>query len=218
MFWYSEAMQLDILPLAITMMVGPQILVAIIFVTSKKNAIKVSLSYLSGLLFATSTGIIVVFTAARLFGLSADASGKAPKASMTVELILVGLLICLSLRSYLKRKTAKPPKWLTSLESAGLGTAFKMGLLLIYLMPMDLIIMLTVGLHLASHGSDPLDLLNALPFLAIMMLIAGFPLVSYLLFRSKAESIMPKIRDWMQDNSWLVNIIIYVFFIFLIVT
>jgi hypothetical protein len=28
---------------------------------------------------------------------------------------------------------------------------------------------------------------------------------------------MPKVRDWMNSNSWLVNIIVYAIFIFLIV-
>lgn len=210
-------MQLDILPLAITMMVGPQILVAIIFITSKKDAVKISLSYLAAILFAASTGIILVFTIARIFGLTADSSGHAPKGSVVVQVALVALLIILSLRSYLTRKTAKPPKWLTGLQDTRPKTAFKLGLLLIYLMPTDIIVMLTVGLHLAANGSHVKDLLAALPFLAVTLLIAGFPLLSYLLFRKRAERAMPKIRDWMQNNSWLVNIIIYLFFIYLVI-
>lgn len=206
------------MPLAITTMLGPQILVSIIFVTSKKNAVKVSLSYLAGILFAASTGIVLVFAVARLLGLTASASGSAPKGSEAVELILVGLLIVLSVRSYLTRATAKPPAWLSKLQEATPRSAFKTGLLLIYLMPTDIIVMLTVGLHLAANGSSVTDLLSAIPFLAVVMLIAGAPLLSYLTFRKKAEIVMPKLRDWMQDNSWLVNIIIYIFFIVLVLT
>jgi hypothetical protein len=211
-------MELRILPLAITTMVGPQILVAIIFITSKKDAVKVSLSYLAGILFAASTFITAVFVAARLFGLTADSAGNPPHWANTVEIILVALLIFLALRSYLTRKTAQPPKWLTGLQNTKPGTAFKLALLLIFLMPTDIVVMLTVGLHLATHGSSPADLLYALPFLAVVMLIAGFPTYSYLLFRQRAERAMPKIRDWMQTNSWLVNIIIYLFFIYLVLT
>ena len=29
---------------------------------------------------------------------------------------------------------------------------------------------------------------------------------------------MPKVRDWMNTNSWLVNIIVYVVFIFLVLS
>ncbi len=211
-------MQLDILPLAITTMIGPQILSAIIFVTSKENTVKVSLSYLAGILLAASTFIAAVFTAARLFGLKAGAAGNAPSWVGTVEIILVGLLIFFSIRTYLKRATAKPPKWLAKLQTAGPGDAFKLGVLLIFLMPTDIIVMVTVGMHLAAHGTSPSALLDALPFLAVVALIAGFPLICYTLFRERAIVAMPKLRDWMQDNSWLVNIIIYCFFIVLILT
>ncbi len=211
-------MQLAILPLAITTMLGPQLLASIIFVTSKKNPVKVSLGYLAGILFAASTFIAAVYIVARQFGLSPDASGNAPKGADVVEIILVGLLILASLRSYLTRATAKPPKWLAQLQETTPKGAFKLALLLIYLMPTDIIVMLTVGLHLAAHGSGVANFLSILPFLAVVLLIAGGPLLSYLLFRKRAIVVMPKIRDWMQDNSWLVNIIIYVFFIILITT
>jgi hypothetical protein len=40
--------------------------------------------------------------------------------------------------------------------------------------------------------------------------------LSYLLFRHRAQRAMPKVRDWMNANSWLVNIIVYIIFILLI--
>ena len=46
--------------------------------------------------------------------------------------------------------------------------------------------------------------------------IAALPVLSYLLFRHRAKRLMPKVRDWMNTNSWLVNIIVYVVFILLI--
>lgn len=211
-------MQLDILPLAIATMVGPQILAAIIFITSRRSAVKVSLAYLAGILFATSTFITAVFVVARLLGLSADAAGHGPKKLNALEIILVGALIIISIRSYLGRATAKPPKWLAKLEDTPSRGAFKLGLLLIYFMPTDVIVMITVGLHLAGHGSQPSDILAIIPFLAIVLAIASAPLLSYIAFRRRAAALMPKVRDWMQANSWLVNIIIYVFFIVLILT
>ena len=209
-------MQLDILPLAITTMVGPQILASIIFITSRRGAVKVSLAYLAGILLASSSFIVAVFIIARLLGISADAAGHATKKVNAVEIILIGLLALAALRSYLTRATAKPPKWLAALENTRPKGAFKLGLLLIYFMPADVVVMITVGLHLAGHGSDPADLLNILPFLAVILLIAGAPLLGYLLFRKGVTRLVPKVRDWMQDNSWLVNIVIYLFFIYLI--
>lgn len=211
-------MELAILPLAITTMLGPQLLSSIIFVTSEENAVRVSLGYLAGILGASTVFIVAVFTVARLFGLSAKPAGQPPSWANGVEIVLVALLILLAVRSYLTRKTAKPPKWLSSLQTAGPGDAFKLGLLLIFLMPTDILVMITVGMHLATHGSQASDLLNAIPFLAVVMLLAGLPLLGYLTFRAKAVVAMPKLRDWMQANSWLVNIIIYLFFIVLITT
>jgi uncharacterized membrane protein YidH (DUF202 family) len=56
----------------------------------------------------------------------------------------------------------------------------------------------------------------ALPFIGATILIAALPVLSYLLFRHRAQRAMPKVRDWMNTNSWLVNIIVYVIFILLI--
>lgn len=211
-------MQLAILPLAITTMLGPQILAAIIFVTSKKSPVKVSLGYLAGILLAATGFIAAVYALARLLGLSPNASGQAPTWANTVESIIVGLLILAAVRTYLTRATAKPPRWLTGLQDATPKTAFKLALLLIFFMPTDIMVMVTVGLHLAAHGTGLVNFLSILPFLAVVLLIAGAPLLSYLLFHRRAVVLMPKIRDWMQDNSWLVNIIIYAFFLVLVLT
>jgi hypothetical protein len=54
------------------------------------------------------------------------------------------------------------------------------------------------------------------PFMAATVFIAALPVLSYLLFRHRAKRAMPKVRDWMNKNSWLVNIIVYVIFIVLI--
>lgn len=209
-------MTTDILPLAITMVAGPQILTAIVLITNRQP-VKVSLSYLVAILLTVSAGLALVFTAARLLGLHAGAGGKPPTRSVTLEIILVTLLILLSLRSYAHRKRSKPPKWLLGLEKTKPAGAFKLGVLLICLMPGDLIVMTTVGIHLAANGVHPSDLLLALPFVGLTLLLAGIPLLGYLLFRGPAERLMPKLQRWMQTNSWLVNIIVYLFFIFLVI-
>ncbi len=46
--------------------------------------------------------------------------------------------------------------------------------------------------------------------------VAALPLLAYLLFSRRAKRLTPKVRDWMNANSWLVNIIAYVAFIMLI--
>ena len=89
------------------------------------------------------------------------------------------------------------------------------GLLLLSVFPSDFVILVTVGVNLAQHDAS---LLGALPFVAATVLIAALPVISYLLFRRRAERAMPKVRDWMNTHSWLVNIIVYVVFILLILS
>src|SRR5687768_4423384 len=56
--WHTGIMNVQILPLAITMMAGPQIMSAIIFVTAPK-ALRVSLPFLAGVAIATTVGVII---------------------------------------------------------------------------------------------------------------------------------------------------------------
>ena len=77
----------------------------------------------------------------------------------------------------------------------------------------DLVILVTVGINLAQQNAS---LLGAVPFVAATIFIAALPVLSYLLFRRRAQQVMPKVRDWMNTHSWLVNIIVYVVFIVLI--
>jgi uncharacterized membrane protein YidH (DUF202 family) len=102
---------------------------------------------------------------------------------------------------------------LGTLRNAGPRTAFTAGLLLLSVFPSDFVILVTVGVNLVQQDAS---LLGAVPFVAATILIAALPVLSYLLFRHRAERAMPKVRDWMNTNSWLVNIIVYVIFILLI--
>ena len=75
--------------------------------------------------------------------------------------------------------------------------------------------LLTVATNLEQTGSSIVD---ALPFIGLTVLIAASPLLFYLVFHRRAVTAMPKVRDWMNTNSWLVNIIVCVIFIFLILS
>jgi hypothetical protein len=205
-------MNLQILPLAITMMAGPQIMSAIIFVTTSKP-LKLSAAFLTGVAISATVGVTIFFTLANNLSLG-DPSDNGSTGHI-IQYALVGLLILLSIKSYVGRETVEPPKWLGTLQNAEPRTALKTGLLLIGLMPSDLMIMLTVGTNLAQNNAS---LLTALPFLAATVLVAALPILFYLLFHSRAQRAMPKVRDWMNTNIWLVNIIVYVVFIVLIVS
>jgi Sap, sulfolipid-1-addressing protein len=207
-------MSLAVLPLAITMNAGPQIMSALIFVTASKP-LKLSAYFMAGVVIAVSVGVTITFTLASVLGgnISLGDSSDSGSVGNIIQYLLVGLLVILSIRSYLTRATSEPPRWLGTMQNAKPRTAFLAGLLLLSVFPSDFVVLITVGVNLAQSNSS---LLAALPFVATTILIAALPMLSYLLFRRRAEVLMPKVRDWMNTNSWLVNIIVYVVFILLI--
>jgi hypothetical protein len=207
-------MDLAILPLAITMNAGPQIMSAIIFVTANKP-LKLSAAFLAGVAIAVTVGVIITYTLATLLGNSISLGDSSNNGSLghIIQYLLVGLLVFLSIKNYVRRETIEPPRWLGTLQNANPRTAFRTGLLLLSVFPSDLVILVTVGMNLAHSN---VSLLAAVPFIAATIFIAALPVLGYLLFRRRAQRAMPKVRDWMNTHSWLVNIIVYVIFILLI--
>ncbi|WP_432746553.1 GAP family protein [Streptomyces sp. JH002] len=209
-------MDLPILPLAITMMAGPQIISAIIFVTVPRAA-RISLAFLCGVALAVTVGVLVMLLVAHLLGNAVHLGSESDKGSVgnIIKYVLVGLLALLALKNWRGRESAEPPKWLGTLMSADAGRAFTVGLLVIALMPSDLIVLLTVGVHLQQRHSG---FAAALPFIVLTVLIAALPLLLRSLFRRRAETAMPAVRDWMNGHSWLINIGVCVLFIVLVLS
>jgi threonine/homoserine/homoserine lactone efflux protein len=130
-----------------------------------------------------------------------------------IQIALVALLIAAALKNWRNRETIEPPKWLGSLMRASVPKALVAGLLVILLGPSDIVVMLTVGTNL-EHSNLPLS--DALPFIGMTVLVAALPLLGFLIFHRRARRAMPKVRDWMNANSWLVNIAVCLIFIALI--
>jgi hypothetical protein len=202
-----------LLPLAITMMAGPQILTQIIFITGERPVKKSVAFLLATVVSMTAMVLIWLGLGSALGGGLTDDSGGPSSASKVIETALVGLLIVASIRAYLGRETAEPPKWMGKLQDATPGRAFGLALVLMTFMPSDFVIVMTVGVHLTANG---LDFWDSLPFIGLTVLIAALPLLFYLVFHSRAVVTMPKVRQWMNDNSWVVNIAVYTIFIVLI--
>lgn len=204
---------LTVLPLAITMMAGPQIISALIFTTSRR-AVPVSLAFLAGVALATTVGVVITTGLARLLSVGAGSSAPDSPFVTTIQALLVLLLIAIAIKNWRRRDSSTSPAWLETLTSAGPGRAFLTGLLLISLFPSDVVVLLTVGVNLAANGAQ---LTAALPFIAATVLIAALPLLAYLLLRQRAEQAMPAVRDWMSTHAWLINILACLLFIVLIV-
>jgi hypothetical protein len=196
---------------------APQIISSIIFVTRESGAVKVSLAYVSAVAIAASVGILICMGLANVLGNGVDLESDAGQstAAKVIQITLVGLLIVRAVTIYLNRADSEPPKWLGTLQTANPRRAFEVGALLILLFPGDVVVMLTTGVHLVSNGHSFVD---ALPLIGLTTLIAASPLIFYLLFRGKAADVMPKVRDWMNSHSWVINIAVCVVFIALILS
>ena len=205
-------MNTNILPLAITMMAGPQIMSAIIFVTSAQ-AVKTSLAFVIGVLVAATAGVAVMLGLHSLLDLDLDSSSDSGSTGHVIQYVLIALLVAAAIKNYVRRETIEPPKWLGRLQQAGPRQALKTGLLVIGVMPSDLVVMLTVATNLTQNDHG---LAEAVPFILLTVLVAAVPLLGYVLFHRRAVAAMPKLRDWMNNNSWLVNIIVCAIFIVLI--
>lgn len=194
-----------VLPLAIVMSAGPQIVTAVFLATSREPR-RNSLAFLTSVAVATTIGVTVFFFLGS--GLSEDRSNDSGK--NWLDWVIIGLLVLLALRVFLRRKTSEPPKWMGRLATADARFAAKIGLLLYLAMPTDIISMATVGAYLAREGAP---WAYSLGFVGLTVLIAGLPLIAVLLLGRRAETVLPKVRNWMTDNSWIVNEAVILFFL-----
>jgi hypothetical protein len=201
---------LTVLPLAFVMVAGPQIISAIFLATSEKWA-KNSGAFLAGVLIAVTLFVTVSYLVVRLLF---DASGSSHESTTRrgVDGALVLLLAFAAWHTYRTRKTSKPPKWMGKLEEATPKSSFRLGFLLLGLFPTDIATNVVVGAHLARSGSP---WWYCLPFVLLVVLFEALPVIFVLLLGKRAATILPKVRDWMNTNSWVVSEVVIVFFIVL---
>jgi Sap, sulfolipid-1-addressing protein len=190
-----------LLPLAIVMIAGPQILSAIFLATSEHWQ-RNTAAYLAG---ATLSITLVVSLA---YLLSSGATREGP--SDTVYVIVVVLLVAAAVHVFMTRKEAEPPKWMGRLQTASPRFSFLLGFLLLGVFPTDILTSIAVGAYLASHG-DPWW--HLLPFLGLTLLLLALPALILLAFGQRGQAFLPKARDWMNTNSWVVSELVIVFFI-----
>ena len=59
---------------------------------------------------------------------------------------------------------------------------------------------------------------NLLPFIGLTALLLAIPAILVVLLGSRAQVVLPKIRDWMDANSWIVSEAVLLLFIVIILT
>ena len=193
---------LTLLPLAFVMIAGPQILSAIFLATSehwRRN----SAAYLAG----AALSVTAIVTIAYFVGSGVSDAGASDD---TLDIVVLVLLVAAALHTFLGRKEAEPPKWMGRLQTANPKFSFRLGFLLLGVFPTDILTSWAVGTYLASHG-DPWW--HYLPFVGLTLLFLALPTILILVFGHRAQAFMPKVRDWMNTNSWIVSEIVIVFFI-----
>ncbi len=204
-----DTTQLQVLPLALIMVMGPQILTAIFLVTSREP-VKNSIAMLAGVLLAGSISVLIWFKLYDVLGINPP-SGSGPS---TADYVVAGLLALLAVHTFLGRGEATVPKWMSALQEAKPLRAFELGFVLILLMPTDIVAVIST-VHWLHNGHD--HLLRAWPVVAVAFALMALPITAYLLLGRRAREAMPGIRDWLTANAWLVNLVVIVYFIFQLV-
>jgi hypothetical protein len=201
---------LKILPLAFVMVAGPQIISAFFFATNPSWK-KISAAYVLG----AAISIPLVVGASYLFTHGAGGGNESDGGLTTADYVILVLLLFAMVRNYSKRGESEPPKWMGKLQDASPKTALLLGFLLLGFFPSDLVTSISIGGYLASHG-DPY--LEALPFLLLTLLFLSTPALLVAGMGARAQTLLPKVRDWMNQNSWIVSEVVLVFFIAIILS
>lgn len=199
-----------ILPLALTVMLGPQILVGMLLIT-RKDPIKSSLVYILAILSTLILTTYLYYLLANFTGLHKVTIGGRPM----IKYFLITLFIFLIIRSIINRKKiTEPPKWMQGILTSSLGKIFVIGLSLIAFMPTDIVVAFTVGNLLNSESSSFMD---ALPFFGAVLLISLLPLTIYFSLGRSGPKYLEKVNIWLNTHGYIINVIVLSFFIFMLI-
>lgn len=192
----------EVLPLVFVMIAGPQIL-SPIFLATTENWRKNSVAYVTG----ASLSITLVITLAYVLGVGAI--GQRSSNTTFSAIILVALLLAM-VHTYRTREQSEPPRWMGKLGTATPRFSFRLGFLLLGFFPTDVLTSVAVGSYLAANGSP---LWYALPFILLTLVVLALPSLVLVAFGERAEAFLPRARDWMDTNSWVINEVVILFFI-----
>ncbi|HVP03004.1 MAG TPA: GAP family protein [Solirubrobacteraceae bacterium] len=193
-----------VIPLAFVMIAGPQILSAIFLATSE-NWRKNSAAFVAGAALSVTTIVTLGF-------LLATGARDQGASNTTLDIIIIVLLVAAAIHTFLTRKTSKPPTWMGRLEEAKPKGSFKLGFLLLGVFPTDILTSIAVGSTVARNDDAWWAIL---PFVVTTLLFLALPSLFLLIVGERAQKALPKVRDWMNDNSWVISEIVFGLFIVL---
>ena len=193
---------LTILPLAFVMVAGPQILSAIFLATSQ-NWRRNSAAFVFGAALSISMMVVVAYFVA-------DGARSQGTSNDTLSIVVLVLLLAAMVNTYRTREESEPPKWMGKLEQASPRFSFRLGFLLLGFFPTDILTSVAVGSSLSAEGSPVTD---SWGFVLVTLLFLALPSLTLLAFGARAEAFLPKARNWMNENSWVVNEVVLLFFV-----
>ena len=78
-------------------------------------------------------------------------------------------------------------------------------------MPTDIIATISTANLMHDSGSPAID---GWPLVVGTTLLMALPFLAYTLLGERAKRAMPGIREWLTTHSWLVNLVVIVYFIY----
>jgi len=199
-----------ILPLAFVMIAGPQIISAFFFATSDSWK-KVSAAYVVG----AALSITAVVSIAYLLASGAEGGGEEDSGLSTVDYVVLALLVFAAIHNFRGRGQTEPPKWMGKLQEATPKATFVLGFLLLGFFPSDLVTSISVGSFIGSRDDG---WVAVLPFVGLTLLLLASPALAVAMMGDRAQTVLPKIRDWMNTNSWIVSEAVIALFIVIILS
>ena len=111
------------------------------------------------------------------------------------------LLVLAAIHTYLKRAESEPPKWMGKLQNARRRFSFKLGFLLLGVFPTDILTSVAVGSYLGTTATPGG---TCCPSSRLTLFLLALPMLLLARVRERAQAFLPKARDWMNNNSWIV--------------
>jgi len=199
------------LPLAIAMVAGPQIISAFFFATSPRWK-----SDSAGFVLGAAAALFLVVTIAYLIAHDIAGGGsEGGTKSQGLEIAILALLLLAMAYVFHRRKRTDPPKWMDKLQTATPKFTLTLGFLLFALFPTDIVTSVSVAAHLANQGHP---WAHTLPFILFTLLLVALPALSIVVLGEHAKKELPRIRNWMNTNSWIVSEVVLAFFVVIVLT
>jgi len=193
---------LEILPLVVVMVAGPQFLSAIFLATSedwRRNSAA----------FVGGAALSIPLVVALAYALGVGAAGQGAPRTALSAVVLVALLFAM-VQTYRTREESEPPRWMGTLGTATPRFSFRLGFLLLGFFPTNLLTSTAVGSYLVAQDAPVTD---AAPFVLLTLFVLAVPSLVLVAFGERAETALPKVRNLMNDNAWIVNELVILFFV-----